>query len=98
MNDNIVDLDNQKQRQQEKFEEDQRDLEEQLNQKIIRKQMLESQVKEMTYKISDLNAARNTLHEKMCDQDKEVANLKAEKARLEKNRQTILVELRQKEF
>lgn len=67
MNDNIVDLDNQKQRQQEKFEEDQRDLEEQLNQKIIRKQMLESQVKEMTYKISDLNAARNTLHEKMCD-------------------------------
>jgi TolA-binding protein len=67
MNDNIVDLDNQKQRQQEKFEEDQRELEEQLNQKIIRKQMLESQVKEMTYKISDLNAARNTLHEKMCD-------------------------------
>lgn len=31
MNDNIVDLDNQKQQQQEKFEIDQRFLEEQLN-------------------------------------------------------------------
>jgi chromosome segregation ATPase len=86
MNDNIVDLDNQKQKQQEEFEEKQKELEAKLNLKIIRKQQLESQVHDMTYKISDLNAARNTLHEKMSDQEKEILNLKSEKARLEKNR------------
>ena len=72
-------------------------MEEQLNQKILKKQGLESQVKEMTYRISDLNAARNTLHEKMQEQDQEITTLKAEKAHLEKKRQTILVELRQKQ-
>jgi hypothetical protein len=40
----------------------------------------------MTYMISDLNAARNTLHEKMSEQEKDITHLKAEKARLEKSR------------
>jgi hypothetical protein len=52
----------------------------------------------MTYNISDLNAARNTLHEKMSEQEKDITHLKAEKARLDKARQTILVELNMKEM
>jgi hypothetical protein len=36
----------------------------------------------MTHDISDLNAARNILHEKMSEQETEVKHLKAEKARL----------------
>jgi septal ring factor EnvC (AmiA/AmiB activator) len=51
----------------------------------------------MTYNISDLNAARNNLHEKMSEQEKDITHLKAEKARLDKTKQTIFVELQQKE-
>jgi hypothetical protein len=55
--------------------------------------MLEQQVVDMTYNISDLNAARNNLHEKMSEQEKDITHLKSEKARLEKTKQTIFVEL-----
>ena len=51
----------------------------------------------MTYYISDLNASRNNLHEKMSEQEKDITHLKAEKARLEKAKSTIFVELTQKE-
>jgi len=67
MNVNIVELDNQKQEQQAKFEQDQQKLEDELNDKTVKKQDLENQVKEMTYRISDLNAARQTLHDKMTE-------------------------------
>ena len=43
-----------------------------LNEKLKRKQDLESQVVEMTVRISDLNAARNTLSEKASEQDVEL--------------------------
>lgn len=97
MNNMIVELDNQKQQISENFEGEKKQLEEKLQAKYNRKQMLEQQVVDMTYNISDLNAARNNLHEKMSEQEKDITHLKAEKARLEKTKQTIFVELSQKE-
>lgn len=45
-----------------------------------------------------MNAQRNYLHERMSEQEKDITHLKAEKARLEKAKQTILVELNQKDI
>ena len=47
----------------------------------------------MTFKISDLNSVRNTLHEKMSDQEREIQKLRHDKAMLESQKKKTQIEL-----
>ena len=44
---------------------------------------MEDQVRQMKNKIGDLNSVRNTLHEKMADQEREIHRLKHDKTQLD---------------
>lgn len=98
MNQDIEELDGQKQEQQENIEAEKKILEESLQQKYTRKQQLEEKAVNLNYDIDDLEDAKKTLVDTMVERENEITRLKAEKARLDKIRQTQLVELNQKEL
>ncbi len=96
MNNQLLEIDALKQERQETFEEDKKELEEKLQLKYNKKQQLEQQLVDMTLMLKDLKAARTTINNTMSEQDKQLASLKADKARIVKIRQAVRTELDQK--
>ena len=89
----MLDLDGKRQERQEAVDEIKRDLEEKLQQKYNRIKQLNQSTVDLSYMIQDLNAAKTTIDQIISEQDQEFEKLKAEKARIQKNRQGVKAEL-----
>ena len=55
-------------------------------------------MRQMKNKIGDLNSVRNTLHEKMADQEREIHKLKHDKTQLDTQKKKLQIELQQKQM
>lgn len=98
LNSQIEELDNHKEELTESFDEEKKQFEEKLQTKIIRKQELEGQIKDMTSLITDLNVNRNYLSTNLGELERTETNLVVEKKTLQRKIQTKQVELKQREF
>ena len=97
MNSNIVELDTKRHEETERYNREIKELEDQLNEKIKKKQAIEDKCSQMSFKIQDLESVRNTLQEQMADQERDITKLKQEKATLDSQKKKLQIELQQKQ-
>lgn len=92
LNNQIEQLDNDKQKLQENYEAETQSLNEQLKQKYDTRDKLNVKVSEYKNKIQQMNNARNFLHESICDLEKVVQDLEVEQSRLSTKQQTVMAQ------
>lgn len=69
------------------------ELEAELDKKIKRKQELEDKLRDLTYKVTDMNASHQTLIEQQTEKAKRIIALKAEKIKIDERKARLLQDL-----
>lgn len=66
------------------------ELEAELDKKIKRKQELEDKLRDLTYKVTDMNASHQTLIEQQTEKAKKIIALRAEKIKMDERKARLL--------
>ena len=98
LNHQIEQLDNDKQKLHEDYEQEAADLQRTLKEKYDRRDELNTQVKNLNNDIAHMNTARNYLHESISDLEKVIGDLEVEQRRLMAKQSTVLTQIMESEY